>query len=102
ASGNADVGLELAHGYAQAQAPSWLSVSIAKDSKIALVIAEADLISDAASVDAWLSALDFVSRPRVAPSASPLAGCDGTPLGWADSGAFAGAGVAASRTLSVA
>jgi hypothetical protein len=52
----------------------WLSVRLQGRSRLALVTAESS-VESAPAADAWLRALDFATRVRVAAPAGPLAGC---------------------------
>ena len=64
----------------------WLSVRLKGRTRLALVTAEAD-IESAPGADAWLRALDYATRVRVAAPSGPLPGC-GTRVRFelADSG----------------
>jgi len=52
----------------------WLSVHLRGHTRLALVVPEA-VSESAVAADAWLRALDFATRTRVAPPPGPLASC---------------------------
>jgi hypothetical protein len=57
-----------------AEAPFWLGVRLRGKARLALVTGDSALES-APAADAWLRALDFTTRVRVAPPPGPLASC---------------------------
>ncbi|HTA93402.1 MAG TPA: hypothetical protein VK745_27680 [Polyangiaceae bacterium] len=63
----------------------WLSVKLAGQTKLAIASSAANLEA-AADSDAWLRALDFATRVRVAPPLGPLAACPESTGKLADSG----------------
>ncbi len=64
----------------------WLSVRLQGRTRLALVVAEA-AIESAPGAHAWLSALDYATRMRVAPPPGSLAACGSSKqFGLADSG----------------
>jgi hypothetical protein len=63
----------------------WLSVKLAGQTKLAIVSSAANLEA-APDSDAWLRALDFATRVRVAPPLGPLPACPESTTKLADSG----------------
>ena len=64
----------------------WLSVRLQGRTRLALVSAESS-VDTAPAAHAWLRALDFATRVRVAPPPGPLSGCGASPkLEAADTG----------------
>ncbi|HYQ45704.1 MAG TPA: hypothetical protein VER11_27210 [Polyangiaceae bacterium] len=78
----------------------WLSVRLRGHSRLALVTAESASES-AVAADAWLRALDFATRMRVAPPPGPLASCGSlTQFELSDSGAPESQRILASEIVS--
>ena len=75
----------------------WLSVRLSGRTRLAVVAAQS-AIEPASAADAWLRALDFATRMRVAPPPGPLASC-GESRDWklADSGLPESASIVASH-----
>jgi len=69
-----------------ADSSSWLRVRVARKARLAVVFSEVGH-ERADAADPWLTALDTVTRVRVAPPAGPLAHCAVSDLQLSDSGA---------------
>ncbi len=66
--------------------PFWLGVRLRGKSRLAFVTADA-AVESAPAADAWLRALDYTTRVRVAPPLAPLASCGSSQdFGLVDSG----------------
>ncbi|HEY4158704.1 MAG TPA: hypothetical protein VGM29_11430, partial [Polyangiaceae bacterium] len=80
------VEVELGHVLGAASSASWLSARVPSADRIAIVTPDSATLPSSAASDAWLRALDFASRVRVAPPADFALACQGRAPALADSG----------------
>ncbi|HEY2406329.1 MAG TPA: hypothetical protein VGI10_10010 [Polyangiaceae bacterium] len=92
------VEIELGHVLGGASSASWLSARVPSADRIAIVTPDGATLPSSAASDAWLRALDFASRVRVAPPGDFALACQGRAPELADSGLPEAARIAASSS----